>query len=202
MTRPLLIVFLKAPHLGAVKSRLARGIGAVAAWRFYRNTVYTLLKRVASDRRWETVIAVTPDIADQKKIYIFQRFNIIQQDYGDLGQRMARALRHAGDRPAVLVGGDIPDVKCAHVAKAFTALGRADLVFGPAEDGGFWLVGARAPKRDVRQLFRDVRWSGPHALGDTLKNIPPHRRFELIDTLADVDTPADYKARFQRFKRS
>ncbi len=198
--RPLLIVFLKAPHLGAVKSRLACGIGPFAAWRFYRLTVAGLLWRIARDPRWDTVIALTPDPAGHEKNKLLQGFRKIPQGRGDLGKRMARALLRAGGRPAVLVGGDIPNLKRTHIAKAFQALGRADLVFGPAVDGGVYLVGARAPKRAVRRLFHKVRWSGPHALSDTRANIPPHRNFELIDRLHDVDTPTDYEAFLQRYK--
>jgi hypothetical protein len=198
--KPLLIVFVKAPRLGAVKSRLATGIGPFAALRFYQQAVAKLLRKIAKDKRWKTVIALTPDRIACEKLPFFQGFKKFPQGRGDLGNRMARALIQAGNRPAVLVGGDIPDVTAAHIARAFRALDRADLVFGPAADGGFWLVGARTPKRDVARLFDEVRWSGPHALADTLKNIASRRKFELIDTLHDVDTAADLDALHARHK--
>jgi hypothetical protein len=189
-----LIVFAKAPLPGAVKTRLARGIGTVAAWRFYRRTLAQLLQRVARDPRWDTVVALTPDRYAQKNLRIFKGLPHTPQGFGDLGRRMAEAFLRAGTRPAVLVGGDIPDLTRRHITEAFQALGRADAVFGPAEDGGFWLVGLRCPGRDARRLFRRVRWSGPYALADTLGNLGPPRRAELIETLRDVDTEDDYKA--------
>ena len=193
--RPLLIVFAKAPLPGAVKTRLARGVGTVAAWRFYRRTVSALAAGAARDPRWDTVVAVTPDRYAHKKHYIFKGLSHMPQGRGDLGRRMTRALLRAGARPAVLVGGDIPDLTPTHIAQAFQALGRgADAVFGPAHDGGFWLVGVRRPARDARRLFRHVRWSGPYALADTLGNLGPFRRAELLEMLRDVDTEDDYVA--------
>jgi glycosyltransferase A (GT-A) superfamily protein (DUF2064 family) len=90
----------------------------------------------------------------------------------------------------VLVGSDIPALSARHIAAAFAALGRCDLVFGPATDGGYWLVGARDGAM-ARGLFRTVRWSGPQALADTLANARG-RRVTLLEALADVDDAADY----------
>jgi len=77
------------------------------------------------------------------------------------------------------------------VATAFRALRRADLVFGPAADGGYWLVGDKGVRR-AALLFEDVRWSSPHTFEDTLKNT---RGLEvaMIDTLEDLDDAASYR---------
>jgi rSAM/selenodomain-associated transferase 1 len=185
MRGDVVILFARAPRLGAVKRRLARGIGAMAALRFYRAQLARTL-RLARDPRWLLELAVTPDHAPARWPRGIAR---VPQGQGDLGARMGRALgRH---RRAVLVGSDIPDLSRADIAAAFRALGRADAVFGPAEDGGYWLVGL-GPRRPARP-FADVRWSGPHALGDTLANFPG-RRIALLRTLRDVDTPEDLAA--------
>jgi glycosyltransferase A (GT-A) superfamily protein (DUF2064 family) len=102
---------------------------------------------------------------------------------------MHRALsRH---RRAVLVGSDIPGLGAEDIAAAFRALGRAEAVFGPAEDGGYWLVGL-GPRRPARP-FAGVRWSTEHALADTLANFRG-RRVVLLRRLRDVDTAADLAA--------
>ncbi len=75
--------------------------------------------------------------------------------------------------------------------QALQALKRADVVFGPAADGGFWLVGLRRSQW-VERLFRQVRWSSPLALADTMANLPTTARVAMLETLSDVDTPADY----------
>ncbi|MEN8195344.1 MAG: DUF2064 domain-containing protein, partial [Pseudomonadota bacterium] len=92
----------------------------------------------------------------------------------------------------VIVGSDIPDVAPAHIDRAFAALGGHDTVFGPAVDGGYWLVGARRRPRTPGDLFSGVRWSTPHALGDTLANLGGASH-ALVDTLEDIDTRAAFE---------
>lgn len=189
--RPRLYVFVRAPVLGAVKSRLAAGIGGLAALRFYRGATDGLLRRVARDPRWDTVLAVTPDSAARGVSPWPRGLARVGQGGGDLGDRMGRIL--AGDRgsPVAIVGSDIPDLAPRHVAAAFRALARADFVFGPAADGGYWLVGRR-PGVSARGLFEGVRWSSEHALADTRANLAPGRRAALLDVLEDVDDAAGY----------
>ena len=176
------IVFARAPRLGAVNRRLARGIGAMAALRFYRTQLAATL-REARDPRWQLVLAATPDHAGTRWPVRAPRQ---PQGHGDLGARMLRALsRH---RRAVLVGSDIPGLARTDLAAAFRALGRADAVFGPAEDGGFWLVGL-GPRRPANPFAR-VRWSSSATLADTLANFPG-RRVAQLRRLRDVDTAED-----------
>jgi hypothetical protein len=95
--------------------------------------------------------------------------------------------------PVVIVGSDIPDIAPAHIARAFAALGDHDFVFGPAADGGFWLVGARRRPAVPAGLFDGVRWSTPHALADTLAGLPKTARVAMIATLDDVDDGAAWQ---------
>jgi rSAM/selenodomain-associated transferase 1 len=178
------IVFARAPRLG-VKRRLAAGVGAMAALRFYRGQLAATL-RAARDRRWRTVLAVTPDHARARWPRGVARTG---QGRGDLGVRMRRAL--APHRRAVLVGSDIPGLARGDLAAAFRALGRAEAVFGPAEDGGYWLVGY-GPRRPAWP-FAGVRWSSRSALADTLANFTG-RRVALLRRLRDVDTAEDLRA--------
>ncbi|MSP66626.1 MAG: DUF2064 domain-containing protein [Alphaproteobacteria bacterium] len=191
--RGTLIVFAKAPRYGAAKTRLARGIGTLGAWRFYRVGLAALLRRLGRDRRWRRVLAVTPDRLAQPARFWPRRWRRVGQGPGDLGRRMARAMDGVAAGPVVLIGADIPAIGTAHIARAFAALQAADLVFGPAEDGGYWLVGARGRarrRRSLERLFAAVRWSTWAALADTLANQPPTWRHALVDRLADVDDAA------------
>ncbi|HTU55830.1 MAG TPA: TIGR04282 family arsenosugar biosynthesis glycosyltransferase [Acetobacteraceae bacterium] len=182
-------VFARAPRLGAVKRRLARGIGARAALRFHRATLFGLLRGLLAERRFATVLCVTPDRA---KVVLpgrlGRRLAIRPQGPSDLGARMARAFRACRRGRAVVVGSDIPALGPGDVRAAFAALGRAEAVFGPAEDGGYWLVGL-GPRRPAH-LFAKVRWSSPHALADTLANFRG-RRVVLLRRLRDVDSEDD-----------
>ena len=203
-SRRYLVVFLKAPRLGRVKSRLAADIGALAALRFYRGTSARLLRRLGRDRRWRLALAVTPRSALGAGDWD-ARIARLDQGEGDLGARMARVFRALPPGPAVIVGSDIPDIAPRHIAAAFRALGRSDAVFGPAEDGGYWLVGLRRSPRVPAGLFADVRWSSAHALADTRASLP--RKFEvaLLEMLEDVDDGAAYerwRARLSRRSRA
>jgi rSAM/selenodomain-associated transferase 1 len=184
--RDSVIVFARAPRLGTVKRRLARVLGDRAALSFHRATLIALLRGLAADRRFRTVLAMTPDGAH---FAAPRRVRRIGQGSGDLGQRMDRAFRQFRRGRAAIVGADIPDAGTADLAAAFHALGTADAVFGPAEDGGYWLI-ALGPRRPARP-FGGVRWSTEHALADTLANFAG-RRVAFLRTLRDVDTAADY----------
>lgn len=184
-----LIVFLRAPALGRVKRRLARGIGDLAALRFYRECS-ALVLAVAQDRRWRTTLAVTPDRARLPRDW--RAPARIEQGRGDLGRRMMHALASVPPGPVLLIGSDLPELRPAHIARAFAALGTHDVVFGPARDGGYWLIGfARRPL--PRGLFARVRWSGKHALADTRASLPKCRRVALVDELRDVDDAESYR---------
>jgi uncharacterized protein len=187
-----LVLFVRAPSLGGGKRRLAREIGDVATVRFERLMIALLLRRLAHDRRWRLRIAVTPDKARHHARHWRRGIEAVGQGGGDLGVRMRRALDDCPLGPVVLVGGDIPALAAGHVAAAFRLLGSHDLVFGPAEDGGFWLFGARHP-RHLPPLFEQVRWSGPHALADTLAGLPQRVSVGFAGRLEDVDDGEAYR---------
>ncbi len=190
-----LIIYAKEPRLGAVKTRLARDIGAAAALRFYEQTLRTLIARVAREAPWCCRLAVAPDgfarDARRRWRWLPRDVAVIGQGRGDLGERMARSFAHLPPGPAVLIGSDIPAVTRAHITAAFAALGRHDSVFGPAEDGGYWLTGQRR-LHAMPDLFRGVRWSTRHALADTLANLAPGETHARIAALADIDDGAAY----------
>jgi len=181
---------LKEPRAGRVKTRLGRDIGMVPAASWFRHQVRRLLRRI-EDPRWDLVLAVAPDIAQHSAIWP-AHLPRMPQGHGDLGARMARALRapHAG--PICVIGADIPDINSAHIAAAFKALGRHDAVFGPAHDGGYWLIGLRRVRAVPPTLFAGVRWSTANALADTEATLRGHSIARVV-TLRDVDTAADLK---------
>lgn len=179
-----------------MKTRLAAGIGPVAALGVYRRLAARVIGRVARDRRWRTVLAVAPDsAAGIARVWPAARgLRRRDQGRGDLGQRMARALRGARPAgPAVLIGSDIPGIDARRVAAAFRALNRSEVVFGPAEDGGYWLIGFRRRPIGPYRPLRGVRWSGPHALADSRASLAG-RSISLLDALPDIDDVTDLRA--------
>ncbi|MEQ9520223.1 MAG: TIGR04282 family arsenosugar biosynthesis glycosyltransferase [Parvibaculum sp.] len=184
-----LVVMSKAPRLGRVKTRLAKDIGAVEALRFYRTNTRALLARLGGDPRWQTVIAVAPDTSLDETGFWPDHLPRVPQGEGDLGARMDNMMRAMPPGRVVLIGCDIPALTAAHVADAFKVLGSHDAVFGPADDGGYWLVGL-SRTRKTESIFGQVRWSSEHALRDTMKNLGG-KRVALLETLLDIDTGAD-----------
>jgi uncharacterized protein len=185
-------VFARAPQLGRVKRRLAHEIGASAALRFHDTTMRDVTRRLAADRRWRVTLAITPDRFVRRGRWWPRNVERIAQGGGDLGSRMMRALRRYRGRPAVLIGSDIPGVTPAHIADALRAARSGALVFGPATDGGYWLIGARNIDQYYR-LFRSVRWSGAHALADTIVNVACAKRIKYAAKLSDVDDAAAFR---------
>jgi rSAM/selenodomain-associated transferase 1 len=194
--RPTLVVFVKEPRPGRVKTRLAREIGRVEAAWWFRHASARLIARMARDRRWRTVLAVTPD-AEGLRSRVWPPLARAPQGRGDLGRRMARFLRaEPGTRvapgPVAVIGTDLPALRPSHLAEAFRLLRRHDAVLGPATDGGYWLIGLRNRRAVPPDLLAGVRWSTGHALADTLARLGG-LDVGLAARLADVDTAGDLR---------
>jgi len=187
--RQTLVVMVKEPRPGRVKTRLGRDIGMIPAAWWFRHQSARLLREV-SDRRWQTVLAVSPDRAGRKSRVWPGHLPRLAQGPGDLGARMARILAALPPGPALIVGADIPGITRTHIARAFARLGARDAVFGPAGDGGYWLVGLKRSRPAPTSLFKGVRWSSRHALSDTLSSMGS-LTYSLTDRLDDVDNARD-----------
>ncbi len=186
-----LVVFARHPRMGSVKSRLAGDIGTVAATVWYRRTVSAVLRRLGPPQPWRCHLFLTGSRPWRHPPWP-RGWSVHDQARGSLGERMRRALAAPRPGPVVLIGSDIPGIRSRHVRDAFRALGRADLVFGPASDGGYWLVGVSA--RAAPPGFAKVRWSTEHALADTLASLGCNRRVVLLERLRDVDDASDLHA--------
>jgi len=168
------------------------GLGEQARAPARKPALRLLLRRLAADRRWRMRIAVTPDTVRHRIRHWSKELETVGQGGGDLGIRMYRALQGCPAGPVVLIGADIPMLQARMIAEAFRLLGDRDVVFGPAEDSGFWLVGVRHP-RVLPNFFRGVRWSGPDALADTLAGLPRRTTAGFVERLADVDDAEAYR---------
>jgi rSAM/selenodomain-associated transferase 1 len=186
-----LVVFVKDPRIGCVKSRLAADIGRVPAWAFYRHTLANILSTLEKPRQWNCWLAVTPDIAIKATYLAPKTWRRKGQKGGDLGQRMGRFMKESPPGPVVIIGTDIPEISPRHITKAFKALESNDGVFGPANDGGYWLVGLRRRPK-VIDLFQNVRWGTSHALADTRANLTTKKKVALLEILEDIDDGKSY----------
>ena len=179
---------VKVPVAGRVKTRLARGIGTVAAASVYRAMLSAVVARLGRDPRWQTIIAVSPDGALASSM-LPPHLSRMPQGSGDLGQRLQRIFEHMTPGPVIVIGTDIPGICPADIALAFRYLGAHDAVLGPSGDGGYWLVGLNTRSRSAG-AFANVRWSSAFALSDTRKNLKDYS-VALTAAKDDIDCADD-----------
>lgn len=185
------MIFAKAPVRGTVKTRLARDIGDDAALAVYVRMLHGVVARL-SGGDWRLLLSVTPDESVGTDDLWPDGVVRIAQGGGDLGARMLRALAGARpEAPVIVVGSDIPGLGPGQVARAFAALRHKPLVFGPAKDGGFYLVGAA--ERPPAGLFDGITRSTGSVLANSVANAPTGA-VALIEPLADLDDLASLAA--------
>ncbi len=186
---------VKEPRPGRVKTRLGRDMGMVPAAWWFRHQSARLIRRLGTDPRWETVLAVSPDFAGLNSRVWTDNVARVPQGTGNLGARMARLLRDNRAGPTLVIGADIPHIKLSHIQNALYALGSHHVVFGASLDGGYWLVGVKSGFALPPGMFGGVRWSTEFALEDTVATLPGCR-IAMINQLQDVDIAADLKSVF------
>lgn len=187
-----LIIFIKNPEPGKVKTRLGAAIGDQKAYRVYKQLLaYTLkmTRKVEVTRQlWYSSFI---NHHDEWKPPVFQ--NYLQQG-DDLGMRMKNAFARAFDegfRRVVIIGSDCPDLTEGIIKKAFKNLETTDVVIGPSEDGGYYLLGMN---EFIPALFEDINWSTDSVLEETRKKFKNlNLKSIMLPVLNDVDTADDLK---------
>ncbi len=189
-------IFVKNPQAGQVKTRLGRTLGGEAAAEVYAAFVDDLLDRMRSvaDHR---ILAYAPQSPEAREFFLDlagEDFELWSQPEGDLGVRMQAffdASFVGGAERVVLIGSDAPDLPVRYIVQAFAELRRTDCVLGPAVDGGYYLIGQRAPGRAV---FSGVDWSGAGVLDQTAQRIAVlGASLELLPPWYDIDTADDLR---------
>jgi|SRR5579859_2802792 len=189
-----LIVFLKAPRPGQVKTRLAKTIGAEAACAAYRLLTETVLERISPLS--DVQLRYAPDDAFAEiEPWLRPGWRASAQGPGNLGQRLHTAFLEAfneGTKQVVIIGSDCPGVTARDIEAAWAALKENEVVIGPATDGGYWLIGLREPRPP---LFKDMAWSTKTVFQETLKRCKTTGlSVKLLRELSDVDTETDWLA--------
>ena len=192
MPEPRIIIFVKAPRPGFVKTRLAATIGNEAACDAYRQLTETVLANLAPlPRSIEVELRFTPDDAKNEITQWLQaNWKAQSQGEGDLGERMHRAFTETNG-PTIVIGPDCPEVRLSDLHAATKALQTHDAVIGPATDGGYWLIGLNAP---CPVLFEEIKWSTGEVLKMTLEKArEAGLTIKILRELADVDTGEDWE---------
>lgn len=190
MTKELIIVFVKNIKLGKVKTRLAKTIGDQGAFEVYSELVKVTemaTKKIKTHKHiyFSEAIVNTKWKKDYKAV----------QEGEDLGERMKNAFKKGfedGYENIVLIGSDLPDIHSKHIENALNALKNSEVVFGPALDGGYYLIGLN---KTHDFIFENKPWSQSNLLAETLKEIQQKNiSFTLLESLNDIDTFEDLTA--------
>ena len=189
-----LVIMVKAPRPGAVKTRLARTLGDDPACRAYRELVDCLVRNLAGLSPVE--LRFTPDDAKSEiQSWLAPGWTAAAQGPGDLGQRLQRAVRDsiaAGPVRLVIVGSDCPWIGAEDIREAWERLADQDLVLGPARDGGYWLIGVNRPQP---ALFANIAWSTEAVFGQTMERARAlGLRVHCLRELSDVDDAVGWGA--------
>lgn len=189
-----ILLFVKYPTDGRVKTRLAATLGPDAAAKLYQGFVFDILAAL-TQLRWPFKICFYPDSAGPQTVHwLGEKYSYIPQTGRDIGERMKDAFVAAfaeNFERAILIGSDIPDLPPDYIRRAFEALDSNDVVLGPSSDGGYYLIGF-TKHRFLLEAFAGIAWSTHCVFDQTLDIITDHKRtVHLLPQWHDVDTPAD-----------
>jgi len=197
-----LLVFVKAPRAGEVKTRLAQTLGAEAAAGLYRAMADEEIRRTAPRRdEYERTFLFAPAEARPDIESWLPGEALEAQHTGDLGERMSRAFASAfatGARRVAIIGSDVPSCGREHVAEALRSLDDHDVVLGPTHDGGYYLIALDRPRP---ALFQSIPWSTASVLPATAERAGVlGLAVRMLDPLRDIDTIADVRSEWPRLR--
>ena len=181
-----LYIFSRRPEISVGKVRLKKKVGKIIGTNIY---LYNLLKTIRifyKDKRINLKICVNPDKAKKEwPRFIFPKIERIPQGKGDLGIKMWNIINY-DEKSKILIGGDIKNVRSQYIIDAWKKLKNLDIIFGPSEDGGFWLIGV-SKIRKLNFIFHDIDWNSDNTLSQVISQIPPNISVGFANTLEDID---------------
>lgn len=188
-----LIIFLRHPKNGQVKTRLAKTTSKDFAIKFYKQCaekIFHTTKEILGINR----LAFYSNQSEKKEVvaWLGDEFLFIPQEGDDLGSRMKNAFNNAfniGSEKVIIIGTDIPELSIVIIKDAFSALNKNDVVIGPSKDGGYYLLGLN---KMHSELFDEIEYSTSLVLSETIARIKDlGLSYHLLPVLSDVDTEAD-----------
>jgi uncharacterized protein len=193
MPKKLLMIFVRNPELGKVKTRLAKTVGDKRALEVYNDLLkYTRDISIKCSSEKAVFYSHFIDDFDGWSNVLYQKF--VQEGINDLGVRMQNAFKLAfekGYNRVVIIGSDCLEISTHDIEEAFFSLEKKDVIVGPAKDGGYYLLGMN---KLHLELFKNKTWSSENVLSDTLLDIEKlNLTYHLLDILSDVDYEDDLK---------
>lgn len=188
MNKNALIIFVRNAELGKVKTRLAKTLGDEKTLEVYQQLLLHTIS-VTKDLNVDKFVFYNKEI-NKNDIWENNIYKKELQTGNDLGEKMKNAITHLlnlGYEKCVIIGSDLFDLDVTHINKSFEKLNINDFVIGPAQDGGYYLLGL---KKVVSTIFENKEWSTESVLTDTLRDLQNHSVFQL-EILNDIDTEED-----------
>ncbi|MDA8592199.1 TIGR04282 family arsenosugar biosynthesis glycosyltransferase [Flavobacteriaceae bacterium] len=198
MSNSLIMVFVRNPKLGRVKTRLAKTIGDQAALEIYEilsKHTAKIISEIDSDK----LIFYSEKIQDND-IWTATNCKKQIQTKGDLGQKMLAAFQYGfslGYKKNIIIGSDLYSLRPKHIEFAFEQLENYDVVIGPALDGGYYLLGLNSV---IPEIFKQKQWSTSSVLKETLSDLKEFN-VNFLEPLNDIDTYEDLKKEPQLLKQ-
>lgn len=191
-----ILLFVKYPEKGCVKTRLAKGIGDIAAVTLYKYFVEDILSSLQSinARIW---ICYYPESAgDDMAVWLGSSYFYVLQKGGNLGKRLQHCFKSSFDKgfeKTIVLASDIPEISEEIINNAFDKLENNDVVIGPSYDGGYYLIGFR-DQSYKSNVFDDISWSTNRVYEKTLRKIEAFKlKYFVLDRINDMDTIDDIR---------
>jgi rSAM/selenodomain-associated transferase 1 len=195
-----IILFVRFPERGMVKTRLAEDIGEESAWILYKYFVLDLLETVSRGNRVLKICYSPPEAGEGMKDWLGGGYSYMPQYGRDLGEKMRNAMGEVfsqGCSETILIGSDIPDLPHALIESAY-AFARHDAVIGPSHDGGYYLIGFRK-ETFLPEIFEGIDWGTEKVFGKTMEIFTGSKyNVRILSLWQDVDRLADLRALYQR----
>jgi len=187
-----LIIFLKYPQAGKVKTRLAQSIGDSKAVEIYKKLVHLTLKQTKSKNYQQLIYFSPKNKKEEIRLWLEGQEFFFPQRGENLGERLSDSFKNAfklGAKKVVVIGTDCPFVDKNNIQEAFLKLEKNDAVIGPTEDGGYYLLGLKLAEE---QLFENVPWSSCSVFDQTIDILTRlNFQFDVLKKYRDLDTIED-----------
>lgn len=195
------ILFVRSPERGKVKSRLAAAVGRKMALEIYKGFVLDILETLRRGRYPFRIFFYPGNSGERMIKWLGKDFMYSPQRGSDIGKKMGNAFVQSfseGSERVVLIGSDIPDIPNSVIHKAFSSLDKSDAVLGPASDGGYYLIGFKNGSF-LPDVFHGIPWSTPSVYRETTEVFRrSNYRVHILRQWNDVDTLDDLRALFTR----
>ena len=197
----IILLFVRAPAKGKIKSRLGSAIGEDAALEVYKKFILDIIDTIVKSGYPLRIFFHPRDAGEALANWLGPRFHYMPQAGDDLGENMERAFRKVfteGFTRAVLLGSDIPDLTPAVLREALESLRTNDVVMGPAADGGYYLIGCKRGSF-LPHIFHGIVWRTNMVFRETMSILhEASLRVHVLPEWQDVDTRDDLKSLFER----